>query len=96
MEDWAKPITSQILKPLKPSIYKIYKQSINNPANEFQKFILNSGGHCGGWLEHDHLLFLRERRKSKDKEKFLTAIKNFLPGGCISIRNLEKYSQEES
>ncbi|KAK6617309.1 hypothetical protein RUM44_005640 [Polyplax serrata] len=84
MVDWSKTAPPQLFKPPKQSAYRVQDQ-MNNPTHEFQKFLQSSGGHCGGWLEHDHLIFLRERRKFKKKDKFLEAVHNCLPDLSLDV-----------
>ena len=79
LQEWEKPVNTQLFKQSRPNTYKIQNRN-KNPSNEFQNFLLHNGGHAGGWLEHDHLLFLRERKKYKDKEKFLDSLQHILPG----------------
>lgn len=79
VEEWGKPLNARIFKPIVNSLYRIQSQEEDDPAGEFQKFVSSSGGHCGGWEEQDHLLFLRERRKCNGKPKFISAVHCLLP-----------------
>jgi hypothetical protein len=47
----------------------------------FEKFVEHNG-HCGGWNEHDHLLFLRLKSKyhKQNEAKFFSALLGQLPG----------------
>ncbi|XP_071455678.1 coiled-coil domain-containing protein 112-like isoform X2 [Hetaerina americana] len=47
---------------------------------QFEKFLLNHGGHFGGWEEDDHLLFLQLRQKYRQKPLFMKAVQSRLPG----------------
>lgn len=84
IEDWGKPLNARIFKPVTNSAYRQCQHQDDDPASEFQKFLINSGGHTGGWEEQDHLLFLRERRKFNGKKKFLSSVQILLPGNLKS------------
>lgn len=85
VEDWGKPLNARIFKPIVNSLYRTQSQEEDDPAGEFQKFVSSSGGHCGGWEEQDHLLFLRERRKCNGKPKFMSVVHCLLPGNFIIL-----------
>ncbi|KAG8227015.1 hypothetical protein J437_LFUL000321 [Ladona fulva] len=46
----------------------------------FDKFLLEHGGHFGGWDEEDHLLYLQYRKKFKTKSHFVENLQIRLPG----------------
>lgn len=83
VEEWGKPLNARIFKPVVNSMYRSQSQEDDDPTGEFQKFVSSSGGHCGGWEEQDHLLFLRERRKYNGKPKFISVVHCLLPGNYL-------------
>ncbi|XP_036363696.1 coiled-coil domain-containing protein 112-like isoform X2 [Octopus sinensis] len=48
----------------------------------FDKYVLQNGGHQGGWDDYDHETFLRYRLKYKKKKTFLEQVLPALPGRC--------------
>ncbi|XP_052828073.1 coiled-coil domain-containing protein 112 [Octopus bimaculoides] len=48
----------------------------------FDKYVLQNGGHQGGWDDYDHETFLRYRIKYKKKKTFLEQVLPALPGRC--------------
>ncbi|GAB1606065.1 coiled-coil domain-containing protein 112-like, partial [Argonauta hians] len=47
---------------------------------DFEKYVLQNGGHLGGWDDYDQETFLGYRQKYKKKEKFLEQVMPALPG----------------
>ncbi|KAH9524492.1 hypothetical protein Btru_027017 [Bulinus truncatus] len=61
----------------------------------FDKFVHESGGHRGGWDEHDHQTFLRYRNIHKGRIIFLDHLKPLLPTRTeIETREHETWYQE--
>uniref|UniRef100_A0A2C9LG35 Coiled-coil domain-containing protein 112 n=1 Tax=Biomphalaria glabrata TaxID=6526 RepID=A0A2C9LG35_BIOGL len=61
----------------------------------FDKFVAQSGGHRGGWDEHDHQTFVRYRNMYKGRIVFLDHVKPLLPVRTESeIREHETWYQE--
>lgn len=82
---------------INPFIYKrTIKQSIiekfdNNDIKEFDKFI-KMNGHCGGWIDEEHNLFIKLKQKYKiNLERIIIVMQKTLPNK--SILDIEEHNR---
>ncbi|XP_038073575.1 coiled-coil domain-containing protein 112-like [Patiria miniata] len=99
LESWASapPITIET-KSVKPKTVSSARNVIADLPPEvaaFERFLLQTGGHRGGWDEYDHGTFLRIRNKFKGKSAFLDEAATSIPGRNITdVRQHENWYQE--
>lgn len=87
IEDWEKPCKIQMTQPV-DKVKNIKIKFFEKSATEkFQIFLSKNGGHCGGWLEHDHLLFLKEVKKNNSPNHKWSTLQKLLPGFEICLNN---------
>ena len=60
----------------------IYLLCSTQEISEFNKFLEETGGHCGGWKQGDHLLYQKIIAKHK-LEEAADIINDHLPGNFI-------------
>ncbi|EDO36619.1 predicted protein [Nematostella vectensis] len=50
----------------------------------FERFLLQTGGHQGGWDDYDHNMFLKLKAQHKTRDAFLNAAEVSIPGQNLS------------
>ncbi|XP_071794451.1 coiled-coil domain-containing protein 112-like [Asterias amurensis] len=99
LESWAQapPVTIQT-KQTKPKPVSSARNVIADLPPEvaaFERFLVQTGGHKGGWDEYDQGTFLRIRNKYKGKIAFLDEAATSIPGrNIVDVRQHENWYQE--
>ncbi|XP_022100842.1 coiled-coil domain-containing protein 112-like [Acanthaster planci] len=99
LESWAQapPITieTKTSKPKPVSSARNVMADLPPEVSAFERFLLQTGGHRGGWDEYDHGTFLRIRNKFKGRATFLDEAATSIPGRNITeVRQHENWYQE--
>ncbi|XP_020914492.1 coiled-coil domain-containing protein 112, partial [Exaiptasia diaphana] len=80
-ESWSQlpaPTTAAVTN--KKAANAVVATSMPPAVAAFEKFVLQTGGHQGGWDDYDHQLFLKLKAKHKNKEAFLNVAGQSIPG----------------
>ncbi|XP_017768497.1 PREDICTED: coiled-coil domain-containing protein 112-like [Nicrophorus vespilloides] len=74
-------------KPIKEASAKVPAKEVQTFANFLQK----SGGHENGWRVKDHSVFLKLRKKYRERGKMIAAVRSIFPD--MSERDVEEHEE---